>query len=139
EQIEIGKQQEGQGASNDPRVQALLDEADKAMAGGNLILPPGDSAWDKYRAVLRIDGNNAKAFAGLNRIPARAKELFEQALKDGTPNKARADLDAVTQADPSDAAAPSMKERLANVFLDQAEARIAHSERGEARRALKSA
>jgi len=139
EQLDIGKQHQAQAASNDPRVQALLDEADKAMAAGNLILPPGDSAWDKYRAVTRIDGNNAKAFAGLNRIPARAKELFEQALKDNTPFKARAYIDAVTQADPGDAAAPSMKERLANALLDQAEARLGQNQPAEAGRALKAA
>ena len=67
------------------------------MAAGNLIVPPGDSAYDKYRAVLRLDGNNAKAFAGLGRIPVRAKELFEQALKANTPNKARIYLDAIAE------------------------------------------
>ena len=139
EQLDIGKQHQAQAASSDPRAQTLLDEADKAMAAGNLILPPGDSAWDKYRAVTRIDGNNAKAFAGLNRIPARAKELFEQALKDNTPFKARAYIDAVTQADPGDAAAPSMKERLANALLDQAEARLGQNQPAEAGRALKAA
>ena len=139
EQLDIGRQHQAQAASNDPRVQVLLDEADKAMAAGNIILPPGDSAWDKYRAVLRIDGNNDKAFAGLNRIPARAKELFEQALKAGTPYKARAYIDAVTEADPGDAAAAAMKERLANAFLDQAEARLGQNQSGEAARALKAA
>ena len=139
EQIDIGKQQQAQAASNDPRVPQLLDEADKAMAAGNIILPPGDSAWDKYRAVLRIDSNNAKAFAGLNRIPARAKELFESALKENAPNRARSYIDAITQADPGDAAAPAMKERLANAFLDQAEARLGQNQPAEAGRALKAA
>ena len=139
EQLDIGKQHQAQAASNDPRAQALLDEAEKAMAAGNLILPPGDSAWDKYRAVLRIDSNNSKAFAGLNRIPARAKELFEQALKDNTPYKARAHIDAVTQADPGDASAPAMKERLANAFLDQAEAKLTQNQSADAARALKAA
>jgi len=117
----------------------LLDEADKAMAAGNLILPPGDCAFDKYRAALRLDGNNAKAFAGLNRIPARAKELFEQAIKAGTPNKARSYIDAITEADPGDTSAPAMRERLANAFLDQADARIVQGQRAEATRALNSA
>ena len=139
EQIDIGKQQQNTAGANDPRVAGLLDEAEKAMAAGNLILPPGDSAWDKYRAVLRIDGNNAKAFAGLNRIPARAKELFETALRDNTPYRARAYVDAVTQADPSDSAAPAMKERLANAFLDQVEARLGQNQTSDAARALKAA
>lgn len=139
EQIDIGHQQQNQSAANDPRVQQLLSEADAAMTSGNLILPPGDSAWDKYRAVLRIDGNNAKAFAGLNRIPARAKDLFETALKDGTPFKARSYIDAITQADPGDSAAPAMRERLANALLDQAQDRIEQNQPAEAARALKAA
>src|SRR5262249_16004943 len=83
-----GKPKDGSPA-DEARIDQLLGEADKALTAGNLIIPPGDSAYDKFRAVLRIDGNNAKAFAGLSRIPARAKELLEQALKDGTPYKAR--------------------------------------------------
>jgi serine/threonine-protein kinase PpkA len=136
EQLDIGKQQTQTSAADAGRAQTLLDEAEKAMAAGNLILPPGDSAWDKYRAVLRIDGNNSKAFAGINRIPARAKELFEQALKDNTPYKARSYIDTITQADPGDVAAPAMKERLANVLLDQADARITQNQRADATRAL---
>jgi serine/threonine protein kinase len=139
EQLDISKQQAQVSPSDQARIQQLLDDADKAMAAGNLILPPGDCAFDKFRAALRLDGNNAKAFAGLNRIPARAKELFEQALKAGTPNKARSYIDAITESDPSDTSAPAMRERLANAFLDQADARIAQGQRAEAARALNSA
>ena len=139
EQLDISKQQAQVSPGDLGRIQQLLDEADKAMAAGNLILPPGDSAFDKYRAALRLDGNNAKAFAGLNRIPARAKELFEQAIKAGTPNKARSYIDAITEADPGDTSAPAMRERLANAFLDQADTRIVQGQRAEATRALNSA
>jgi serine/threonine-protein kinase PpkA len=139
EQLDISRQQAQVSPGDQVRIQQLLDDADKAMAAGNLILPPGDCAFDKYRAALRLDGNNAKAFAGLNRIPARAKELFEQALKAGTPNKARSYIDAITEADPGDTAAPAMRERLANAFLDQADARIGQGQHAEAARALNSA
>jgi serine/threonine-protein kinase PpkA len=139
EQLDISRQQAQVSPGDQGRIQQLLEEADKAMAAGDLILPPGDCAFDKYRAALRLDGNNAKAFAGLNRIPARAKELFEQALKAGTPNKARSYIDAITEADPGDTSAPAMRERLANAFLDQADARITQGQRAEATRALNSA
>ena len=65
----------------------------------HLIEPPGDCAYDKYRAILRIDRDNAKAMTGLARISGRAKELFEQTVKDN-PRKARAHLDAIAQSDP---------------------------------------
>jgi serine/threonine-protein kinase PpkA len=139
EQLDISRQQAQVSPGDVGRIQQLLDEADKAMAAGNLILPPGDSAFDKYRAALRLDGNNAKAFAGLNRIPARAKDLFDQALKANTPNKARSYIDAITEADPGDASVPALRERLANAFLDQADARIAQGQRAEATHAINSA
>jgi hypothetical protein len=139
EQRDIAGKQSQVAPADQGRIDALLDEADKALAAGNLIVPPGDSAYDKYRAVLRIDGNNAKAFAGLGRIPARAKELFEQALKSNTPNRARGYLDAISDIDPGDTSVAPMRERLANLFLDQAEAKVTQGLRADAERALASA
>jgi hypothetical protein len=139
EQLDISKQQAQVTPADQGRIQQLLDDADKAMTAGNLILPPGDCAFDKYRAVLRLDGNNAKAFAGLSRIPARAKELFETALKANTPNKARSYIDAITETDPGDASAPALRERLAGAFLDQADVHISQNRRAEATRAINSA
>jgi serine/threonine protein kinase len=139
EQREIAGKKSEITPADQSRIDAMLVDADAALAAGNLVLPPGDSAYDKYRAVLRIDGNNAKAFAGLGRIPAKAKELFEQALKANTPNRARIYLDAITDIDPGDASVNGLRERLANVFLDQAEARAGQGQRGDAERALASA
>ena len=139
ERLDIEKNQSKAAPGDQARIDQLLEEAEKAVAAGNLNVPPGDSAYDKYRAVLALDGNNAKAFAGLNRIPVRAKELFEQALKGGTPNKAYAYLDAIGDLSPGDSALPAMRERLANVFLDQAEVRVGQGLRAEAVRALASA
>jgi tetratricopeptide (TPR) repeat protein len=139
ERIDIEKNQSKAAPADQARIDALLEEAEKAVAAGNLNVPPGDSAYDKYRAVLALDGNNARAFAGLSRIPVRAKELFEQALKAGTPNKAYAYLDAIGDLSPGDNALPAMRERLANVFLDQAEVRVGQGLRAEATRALASA
>ncbi|MDR3388636.1 MAG: hypothetical protein P4L92_16435, partial [Rudaea sp.] len=139
DQLDISRKQALVTPADQGRIQQLLDDAEKAMAAGDLILPPGDSAFDKYRAVLRIDGNNARAFTGLNRISARAKELFEQAIKANTPNKAHSYVEAIAEADPGDASIPALRERLANVFIDQAEAKIGLGQRAEAMRALNSA
>jgi tetratricopeptide (TPR) repeat protein len=140
EQIDIGKKQaQAVTPADEQRIQPLLDDAEKAMAAGDLNRTPGDCAYDKYRAVLRIDGNNAKALAGLNRIPARAKELFEQAIKNGTPNRARDYVDAISQSDPGDAALPALRDRLANAFLDKAESNIGENRRTDAASALKAA
>ncbi len=119
------------------RIEDMLAEADRALAAGSLMDPGG--AYDKYRAVLNIDGNNGRAMAGLARIPLRAKDLFEKALADGKPNGARGYLDAIAQTDPGNGALPVLKDRLAGAYLDQAEARIGQGQRNDALRALNSA
>jgi serine/threonine-protein kinase PpkA len=139
EQLDIAKHQSLVSPADQARIPHLLDDAEKAMAAGNLVVPPGDSAFDKYRAVLGIDGNNEKARAGLNRIPARARELFEQALKNNTPFKARDDIEAIAQANPDDPAVPAMRERLANVFLDMAQTSIDETRHDDALRAISAA
>ena len=140
EQVDISKQQaQAVSPADQQRIQSLLDDAEKAMAAGDLNRTPGDCAYDKYRAVLRTDGNNAKALAGMNRIPVRAKELFEQAIKNGTPHKARDYIDAISQSDPGDAALPALRDRLGDAFLDKAESNIGEDRRAEAASALKAA
>jgi len=121
------------------QVQRLLGDAARAAAAGDLILPPGDSAYDKYRAALAIDRDNREALAGLARLPIHAKELFAQALTDGAPQRARTQLDAVRQIAPEDAAIAGMSEKLANAFLDQADARLGEGRRADATRALDAA
>jgi hypothetical protein len=121
------------------QIRALVLGAAKAAEIGNLILPPGDSAYDKYRAALAIDGNDKRALEGLARLPARAKELFEQALTNGAPLRARAMLDSVNQIAPEDSAIPAMRGRLASAFLDQADLRISEGRHFDATRALNAA
>lgn len=121
------------------RVRRLVAEAGSASVAGNLIVPPGDSAWDKYRAALAIDPNDRDALAGIARLPARAKELFAQALADGMPQRAHIQLDALRQTAPEDGTIGAMSERLANAFLDQADARLGEGRRADAAHALGSA
>ena len=138
EQQDIAKQQTQISPADNARIAGLLEVADKALIEGNLIEPPGDCAYDHYRAILRIDRDNAKAMAGLARIPGRAKELFEQTVKDN-PRKARAHLDAIAQSDPGNASLPALSERLANSYLDQADARLAQDRRADAEKSIRAA
>jgi len=140
EQIDIDAKQQAQVTPADQaRVGPLLDDAERAMAAGDLNHTPGDSAYDKFRAVLTIDGNNEKARAGLQRIPARAKELFEQAMTNGTPGKARDYVEAIAQADPNDASLAAMRDRLANAYLDRAESSLGEHRVSDAASALNAA
>ena len=118
------------------RVAALVGEAEKAAAAGRLMLPPGDSAYDKYRAALAIDADNAQALAGLQALPQRARELYAQALAVREPDRARDMTDTLAQLSPGEAALPGMRARVADAYLDLAEQRIGENRPDDARRAL---
>lgn len=139
ERLAIGAQRAALTPAQTEQVRRLVTEASAAAAAGNLIVPPGDSAYDKYRAALAIDGNDRAALDGIARLPARAKELFAQALTEAAPQRAHALLDSVRQIAPDDPAIASMSEKLANAFLDQADQRIGEGRRADAARALSSA
>lgn len=139
ERLAIGAERAAVSPAQVARVRKLVADAASAAAAGQLIIPPGDSAYDKYRAALAIDGNDRDALDGIARLPARAKELFAQALTDGAPQRAHALLDSVRQIAPDDAAIPVLIERLARAFLDQADARIGEGRRRDAARALDAA
>ena len=54
--------------------------ADKALAAGKLLEPPGDSALDLYRSALTIDPKNARAKAGVDNVANKLLEKAEAAL-----------------------------------------------------------
>jgi hypothetical protein len=139
ERLAIGAERAAVTPAQAEQVRKLVADAATASAAGNLIIPPGDSAYDKYRAALALDGNNREALDGIAQLPARARTLFAQALTDGAPQRARALLDSVRQIAPDDPALPAMTEKLANAFLDQADARIGEGRRSDAARALNAA
>ncbi len=120
-------------------VRRLVGAADEAAAAGNLILPPGASAWDRYRAALAIDGSDRAALDGLAALPRRARELFAKALADGAPQRARGLLDSITQIDPGSADLQGMRARLAESFLDQCDARLGEGRGKDAAAALAAA
>ncbi len=119
------------------KIEDMLAEADRALLAGTLMEPGG--AYDKYRAVLRIDGSNTRAMEGLKRIGPRAHILYNSAVLDHKPKIAHAYLDAVAATDPGDRELPVMRERLAIMYLDLAEERQAQGQHAEALRALNAA
>jgi len=136
EQVEIAAQRPALNTQQLQRVTALVAEADKAAAAGKLMLPPGDSAYDKYRAALALDGNSAAAMAGLQALPGKARELFSQALAAKEPDKARDLVETLAQLAPGEAGLAGMRARVADAYLDLAEQRTGENRPDEARRMI---
>lgn len=118
------------------RLRKLVEEAEQATAAGKLILPPGASAYDKYRAALAIDGSDAQALAGLTVLAGRARGLFESHLRESELLRARDDLDALRQIAPTTGDLDAMTARLIQALLDQAQARLDAGQREDAQRSL---
>lgn len=120
-------------------VARLVRQADAAAHRGELMLPPGDSAYDLYRGALAIDGNDAAAQAGLQALPLIARTLFARALHAGQLDRA-GDLQAtLAQLSPGDAALSGMQRSLGGAWLDRARTLADQGRYDDARRALDEA
>lgn len=121
------------------KVTRLVARARAAAQKGDIMLPPGDSAYDLYRAALGIDGDNAQAQAGLQALPDITRDQFNQALGSGNLDHANDMLATLEQLDPGDPSSDTMRHRLGSAWLDRAghDARLGRS--AAARTALEEA
>ncbi|HKT42637.1 MAG TPA: hypothetical protein VJQ86_09835 [Rhodanobacteraceae bacterium] len=117
----------------------LVANAKAAARRGDIMLPPGNCAYDLYRAALGIDGNNAEAQAGLRDLPEVTRQQFRRALREDNLDKAHDMLGTLEQLDPGDPAAPSMRHGLGSAWLDRADHYVGLGELGAARAALREA
>ena len=107
----------------------LVRQAEAAARNGNVMLPPGDSAYDLYRRALAIDGNNEAARRGLQELPATVVQQFNQALSNGNLQQAGERLNDLGDLAPGEAGQAELRQRLANAWMDQAEERLSGGDR----------
>lgn len=121
------------------QIARLLQQAQAAAQRGDIMLPPGNCAYDLYRNVLAIDGNNAAAQQGLQGLPGMVQQLFNRALSGGDLPRAGQMLDNLADLAPGDAAQGALRQRLAGAWLDQADRQLASGDRIGAAQALEQA
>jgi len=68
--------------SGDATLESLLTRADRALAAGQLVAPPGASAADLYREALRRNARDPRAVNGLEQTIDRLVSDAESALQD---------------------------------------------------------
>lgn len=117
----------------------LIARAKVAARRGDIMLPPGNCAYDLYRAALGIDGNSLAAQAGLRELPGITRQQFQRALREDNLDKARDMLGTLEQLDPGDPTAASMRHDLGSAWLDRADHYVGLGELGAARAALREA
>ncbi len=127
------------GPAQSAKVARLVAQAAAAARKGDIMLPPGNSAYDLYRAALGIDGDNAQAQAGLRALPGITRKQFARALHGGDLDRAHDMLATLDQLDPGDPAASSMRHQLGSAWLDRAEHDATLGRTSAARTALANA
>lgn len=120
-------------------VARLVQRAQQATRRGDIMMPPGDCAYDLYRSALAIDGNNVAAANGLQALPTRVQTLFEQALGAGNLTQADAMLANFVALAPGDARQNNLSTRLAMAWLDQAQQQMGRDDRVGATQSLDQA
>lgn len=121
------------------RVARLLAEADEAEARGDLLDPPGDSAFDKLRAARAIAPDDPAVREATARLLPAARQCFERGLRDNNLGLARACFDARVALENDTAALATARRRLAARWLAIGDERLGAGEVAGASAALASA
>lgn len=120
------------------RVRKLLAEAAAAEARGDLLAPPGDSAFDKLRAARALAPDDAAVRRASARLLPAARDCFERELRGNSLGRARACLDARVVLE-GPAATAQASRRLAQRWLAVGDERLGAGELQAAAAALTAA
>jgi hypothetical protein len=118
------------------KVAALVGRAQAAASRGDIMDPPGDSAYDLYRNALAIDGNDPAARAGLQGLPGQVEKLMQQAVANGNVKRAEDLYATLSDLAPGDASQGEMRHRLGSAWIDSSLQRSSQGDRQGAFQAL---
>ncbi|MGV8941874.1 MAG: hypothetical protein ACOH1P_10125 [Lysobacter sp.] len=121
------------------RVQELLQAAGAAEARGDLLLPPGDSAYDKLRTARAIAPSDPAVIAMAARLRPAAHACFERALRGNRLTTAGGCLDAYALLEGEDGIVRSARRQLALRWIAVGDERLGAGELQSARHALDTA
>lgn len=128
-----------QGGRDPALLAQVLDDARAAMRRGELIDPPGDSAWDHLRRAAAMAPGDTGVRAALQEYDRRARACFEDELAGNRLGAAQACLDARAVRERGGESLAADRRRLADRWLAFAEERLGAGEMALARRALDAA
>ncbi len=125
ERLDALKQRQEQAAMNPPpgsaeaeRVADLLSKAREAAAQGNLVWPPAESAYDRWKTVLLIVPKNPEALTGLQSMPSLVRTHFGNLLRAGSLAKAGQLLLSAQGIGMASMQTSVMREELVMAYLD---------------------
>ncbi len=120
-------------------IRHLVQRAEAAADAGNIMLPPGSSAYDLYREALTIDADDAAARHGLAGLPDKVVALFDEAVAAHRLSRAGDYLATLRSLENGGARADALASKLADAWLDNAETSLDQGNRVAALKAIESA
>lgn len=126
-------------AERQRRLQQMLDDAAAAEARGDLLTPPGDSAYDKLRVARSMAPDDARVQAASMRLLPAAKRCFETELRANRLSRASACLDAWQVLEGPSAVHADAQRRLAQRWIAVGYERLGAGELQAANSALTAA
>ena len=121
------------------RVKRLLADAAAAQARGDLLTPPGDSAFDKLRAAQALAPADSAVRRAAARLLPAARDCFERELRGNSLGRARACLDARLALEGASPGVVDARQRLAQRWLAVGAERLGAGELEGATSALSAA
>lgn len=126
-------------AERQRRLARLLGDIAEAERRGDLLSPPGDSAYDKLRAAQSLAPQDAKVRAAAARLLPAARRCFEAHLRANRLSRAGECLDARRALGGDDGPTREAKRRLAQRWIAVGDERLGAGEVQAAQAALATA
>jgi tetratricopeptide (TPR) repeat protein len=118
------------------KVVALVGRAQAAASRGDIMDPPGDSAYDHYPNPLAIARHDPAPPAGHPGLPGQVEKLMQQAVANGNVKRAEDLYATLSDLAPGDASQGEMRHRLGSAWIDSALQRSSQGDRQGAFQAL---
>jgi protein TonB len=109
---------------SEEKVDALIDQAQRAMRDRHFIEPPEGSALSLYRSALVLDPSSGEARQGLQRLAEVLLARVQSALDERQFDAALQALENVRSIDPGDKRLPAFDERIAKMRAELGPAEI---------------
>ncbi|MCB1602491.1 MAG: serine/threonine protein kinase [Xanthomonadales bacterium] len=117
----------------------FIREGRQALANDQLLEPPGDSAYDKFRNAMNVDPRSADAKAGMEAIGQKLRERIDRNLAQGRATYADADISALNAVDPRYSGMSELKRRVAETYASNGLRSLERGSAEQAREDLKNA
>lgn len=125
----------GSPAQRRDRLRVLLAQVEAAEQRGDLLTPPGESAYDRLRAARAIAPDDREVRRAAARLLPAAVTCFDRELRANSLARARACLDARTALSEDEATLGPARRRLAQRWLAVGDERLGAGELAAARAA----